>query len=550
MGGLPGELPIPTSPDDVSDLPPEQQEEVAALREWGLANLGEPVTVIIRGVPVSGEIVRLGILVYGDLIVLWRTLVTDDRIYLDEPGFPKSVIIDGEALYWPHGGVVPWSIGIWAGTTTGANIEAAIAQWQGISGVRFVRRTNEPDYLIFGDSMVPDLCLSSVGGVGVVGRFGGPQWVLLRPSGGCSENPAITHEIGHVIGHHHAHQRTDAVLTVSSVMGCRNDATTFAQCGIGPCQETGGDDCGCHNMFGSNFTKCVNLFGNWAPVSGLGVTPIGAWDQNAIMHYIPTAFARDDRSVFALQPGANPGQNISAQEASVTRSMYVRWNDSLERNRGRPGNTYQTWPQAERVGVNGDAAAERCNRRCARASSCMAYEVVNVSGGSECRLKNVVGNSVAMSGAVTAIVRPGYEVGYDRLGSDLGSIVTTSAAACRQLCVGGTGCDSFTFVAGPNRCYLKSGTPAPTATCSTCTSGLVRSSGQEYGIDLTGGDYNVFPMDYPEYGMCRRTCEANTQCVAWTYADPTQYSDVRARCWLKSSIGSRVSNVNTVSGVR
>ncbi len=273
--------------------------------------------------------------------------------------------------------------------------------------------------------------------------------------------------------------------------------------------------------------------------------------QPAATDYTPTQFARDSREVFSLQPGANPGQGISANDRATARSMYIRWNDSLERGRARPGNTYQIAVQGESVGVNGDAAAERCNQRCARAAACVAYEVVNVGTGSECRLKDVVGNSAAMSGAATGIVRTGYEVGYDRLGSDIGSVTTTTAASCRQWCVLVSGCDSFTFVAGQNRCYLKAGTPSPTRTCSSCTSGVVRSGGVAYGVDMPGGDYNVAPMDYPEPGMCRRTCEANTQCRAWTYADPSLYSDYRARCWLKSSVPStRQSVIGTISGVR
>ncbi|MCB9659743.1 MAG: hypothetical protein H6726_18995 [Sandaracinaceae bacterium] len=533
----------------MSDLPPEQQAQVAELRAWGLAHLGEPVVIVFQGIETRGVVTALGVDVFGDLLALWRNIVTDERTYLKEPDAPdprpKSVIVSEELLYWPND-IVPWDVGQWAGTTTGANIELAIASWQGVSGIQFVRRTNESDYLLFGDSGENNRCRSTA-----VGRAGGPQWVLLRASGPCSINPAIAHELGHAIGHFHAHQRTDAVLTPSSVLGCRNNATSFAQCGVGQCQETGGDDCGCHGLTGNDFIKCIDGHWEWKPVTGFGIQYVGAWDQNSLMHYIPTAFSRDLRNVFTLQPGANPGQSISTLDAATTRSMYVRWNDSFERNRARPGNTYQVWTDVRPVGgTSGDAPVERCNQRCAIASSCMAYEVVNVGSGSECRLKNAVGNSVPQTGAVTAIVRPGYEVGYDRWGSDLGSLTVNSAEVCRQWCVGITDCASFTFVSGQNRCYLKTGTPAPTQTCTSCTSGLVRTGGREYGVDRPGGDYNVFPMDYPEPGMCQRACAANTQCRTWAYADPSLYpADRRARCWLKSSLRPVQSVLGVVSGV-
>ncbi|RIV25607.1 hypothetical protein DYU11_07295 [Fibrisoma montanum] len=98
------------------------------------------------------------------------------------------------AQLWP-GGVVYYTIN--PNLTDQGRVTDAINHWQGVTGIRFVQRTNQPDYVEF----VPGNGCSSA-----VGRRGGQQTITLAP--GCSTGNTI-HEIGHALGLFHEHQRAD-----------------------------------------------------------------------------------------------------------------------------------------------------------------------------------------------------------------------------------------------------------------------------------------------------------------------------------------------------
>jgi hypothetical protein len=82
--------------------------------------------------------------------------------------------------------------------------ENAINSWNALkvqTGVEFVPRTNETDYITFEEST--EGCRS------YVGRRGGVQVVEMHPDPSRCPQEAYLHEVGHVLGLAHEHQRPD-----------------------------------------------------------------------------------------------------------------------------------------------------------------------------------------------------------------------------------------------------------------------------------------------------------------------------------------------------
>jgi hypothetical protein len=97
-------------------------------------------------------------------------------------------------------GIVPYVITAAVSGATGS-VKSAMEAITGNTGIKFVERTNEADYLEFVKSDQANTCGS------YVGRQGGAQQVFVQ-SGGCGL-AADVHEILHAIGLWHEQSRTD-----------------------------------------------------------------------------------------------------------------------------------------------------------------------------------------------------------------------------------------------------------------------------------------------------------------------------------------------------
>jgi len=64
-----------------------------------------------------------------------------------------------------------------------------------------------------------------------------------------------------------------------------------------------------------------------------------------------------------------------------------------------------------------------------------------------------------------------------------------------------------------------------------------------------GSDYHNFTLRAPDPNTCKRQCDSDGRCVAWTYVKPG-YQGPAARCWLKHSVPNLVGNACCVSGTK
>lgn len=150
--------------------------------------LATPVgTKVIPAEQVTGD----EFVVEGDIVVRreWLKSERDEDKSLGAFGDIES------SRLWPTK-TIPYAIN---GAPTPKIIQAALGEWASKTGVQFVARTTEADYLNF----IPQ---AEIGGRAYVGRIYGAQSVWIGPE--CPHS-CIAHEIGHALGLWHEHTRPD-----------------------------------------------------------------------------------------------------------------------------------------------------------------------------------------------------------------------------------------------------------------------------------------------------------------------------------------------------
>ena len=183
-----------------------------------------------------------------------------------------GVGISGEQYRWPKG-IVPF-------VTQDAlrqRVAAAIDHWETRTPIRFVERTNEPDFISFERQ---DGCWSRVG------RQGGMQVISLDI--GCGLGPAI-HEIGHALGLWHEQSRSD-----------RDEFIEVLLQNVAPNRR-------------HNFDKHVQ-----------DADDLGPYDFDSIMHYSMKAFSINGQPTIRARNGQSFGQRdgLSQGDIAAVKMMY------------------------------------------------------------------------------------------------------------------------------------------------------------------------------------------------------------------------------------
>jgi hypothetical protein len=163
---------------------------------------------------------------------------------------------------------------------------------------------------------------------------------------------------------------------------------------------------------------------------------------------------------------------------------------------------------------------------------------------------------VAISGAAQA------QTGFDRRGGDYTSFAIRNGdpEQCAARCERDARCRAWSFsyprtTTTTSTCWLKNKvTPRNEDTC--CVSGVrgagvvePRGATLEFNIDRLGGDYRYFDVaPDPTGDACKKACEDDSKCRAWTYARPG-YISVTPRCYLKDNLKPPRSKPCCISGV-
>ena len=156
------------------------------------------------------------------------------------------------------------------------------------------------------------------------------------------------------------------------------------------------------------------------------------------------------------------------------------------------------------------------------------------------------------------------QAGFDRPGGDYTRFVVPSGdpAVCAARCEREGRCRAWAF-AYPGTsggttaiCWLKSEVkPAVENQC--CVSGIKgaglvekKSGPVEMSIDRYGGDYRHFDLPSDPTGeSCKKACEDESKCRAWTYVRPGYLGPGISRCYLKDKVTKPRRKPCCMSGV-
>ena len=138
-------------------------------------------------------------LVDGQAVFQGDMILDLERLRVSDVEAARSAGRRNEAARW-IGGVVPYTIDSTLASND-ARVSGAISSWQSTTGITFIPRTSQGDYVLFRNPSGNTSCVTSN-----IGRTTGVVAISLAT--GCSTGNAI-HEVGHAVGLWHEQSRAD-----------------------------------------------------------------------------------------------------------------------------------------------------------------------------------------------------------------------------------------------------------------------------------------------------------------------------------------------------
>ncbi len=139
----------------------------------------------------------------------WCALVLLAAIFVaSRPAAEASTYVTADRL-WTNG-VVPFRWDPQISIPNRVRVVIAMNIWQAVANVTFVPRTNETDYVLIQDADDKDGSRSDS-----IGRNGNVQNLYIRTNLAGITDYGLAHELGHVLGFYHTHQRPDRDMFIT-----------------------------------------------------------------------------------------------------------------------------------------------------------------------------------------------------------------------------------------------------------------------------------------------------------------------------------------------
>jgi hypothetical protein len=194
----------------------------------------------------------------------------------------------------------------------------------------------------------------------------------------------------------------------------------------------------------------------------------------------------------------------------------------------------KNWPAAGRIKIN----RERWNNLSwSDRQRLVVHEIVSVNGYDDHDYG--ISNAIIVAAAI-APTKTYMDIhkGFDSVGNDYHIETVGNEDECAIICNRDAKCVAMEFSNKTNKCYLKQGLGATSASRDGVLG--LKTIGFRKNTDYNGGDYLTFSTN--DVYSCSQRCVQEAQCLAFTFNTETKL------CWLKNTKVQKVADVHAIGG--